>query len=80
MLPRAQKIHDTYPEAATTSGFGRVLERDGASNVLNWRGEKVERLKALVALLLQHEIETEDQLRSWLAIPENLARMRTIKG
>jgi len=80
VFPRAKRIHDQFPDASTTSGFARVIEREGAANLLNWKGEKVERLTALVALLMEKGIDTEDQLRSWLATPENMARARQIKG
>lgn len=80
VLPRAKRIHDNYPEAKTTSGFAAVLARDGASKVLNWSGDKLSRLAALINLLLKNGIETEDQLRVWLESPERLSQLRQIKG
>lgn len=80
VLPRAKKVHDNYPDAKTTSGFAAVLARECASKVLNWSGDKLNRLAALVNLLLENGIETEDQLRMWLASPENLNQVRQIKG
>jgi hypothetical protein len=79
--PRAIRLRDGYPEAKTTSGFARLIERSGLSEILNWReGSKPERLRQLVKVLLHHRIETEDHLRIWLEDPANLNRLRQIKG
>ena len=79
--PRAERVRDAYPEAQTTSGFAHALEQFGVGRVLNWgSGPKPERLQALVSLLLQNGIETENQLRIWLENPANLQRLRQIKG
>jgi len=79
--PRAEHVRDAYPEARTTSGFARVIQQFGVGRVLNWgSGPKPERLQDLVSLLLQHGIETEDQLRIWLENPASLQRLCQIKG
>lgn len=39
--PKALRVRDTYPEAATTSGFLNVLEERGYQEVLQWNDEVV---------------------------------------
>ena len=65
----------------TTSAFARVVSEHGAARVLGWsEGQKPQTLVALINLLLEHAVETEDDLRAWLERPENLARLQWING
>lgn len=79
--PRVQDLLRLHPEATTTSAFGDLLEREGASSVLRWNGaKKTATLKQLIALLRGELIETEDELRGWLESPQNMERLQTING
>jgi thermostable 8-oxoguanine DNA glycosylase len=48
--------------------------------VLDWSGDKLRRLSAVVAVLIQDGIETEADLKTWLTQPDNIARLHRIKG
>src|SRR5438874_12556214 len=79
--PRIRAFLVRYPEATTTSAFARVVGEYGAKQVLDWSGgQKPQTLKALLNLLLENRVETEDELRAWLERPENVDRLRRIKG
>jgi hypothetical protein len=79
--PRVKNLKTTYPNATTTSAFAHVLERDGAPKVLDWTdGPKPQTLVALVKVLLENHIETEEDLRAWLEFPESINRLHQIKG
>jgi hypothetical protein len=79
--PRLRNLTAAYPEATTTSAFALVLERDGVSKVLDWAdGPKPQTLMALVKVLQENGIETEEDLRLWLEIPESVIRLQEIKG
>jgi hypothetical protein len=77
--PRAERVAQ-YPNAKTTSGFARLLDELGADALLNWHGRKLRTLRALVDVLLEQNVETEDQLLTWLEEPANRERLRQIKG
>ena len=79
--PRVKNLKAAHPEAITTSVFSRVLERDGAPKVLDWTdGPKPQTLVALVGVLLENGIETEEELCVWLELPESIIRLHQIKG
>ncbi|MGA9542650.1 MAG: hypothetical protein WBQ85_03725 [Candidatus Sulfotelmatobacter sp.] len=81
VVPRIKRLLAAYPEATTTSAFARVVSEHGAARVLDWReGQKPQTLVALIKLLLEHGVETDDDLRAWLELPENLVRLQWIKG
>jgi len=79
VLPRVNLVRK-MPLAKTTSSFANLLEREGAESLLKFKGKKIVRLKALIALLQSNGIETEEQLRVWLEVSDNLNRLHEIKG
>lgn len=82
VLPRAMRVRDYYPEAATTSGF-RALIADTAQahKVLQTRhAGKVAIAQALARAFANNEVETEEQLRVWIARREHRRLLRAIPG
>jgi hypothetical protein len=64
--PRVQHVM-TILEAATTSGFLRVLRERGGEEVVRWtHPEKLGRMEAVAELFVAEGIETEADLRRWL--------------
>lgn len=81
VLPKALRVRDNYPEAATTSGFLKVLEAKGYQEVLQWKDEvKPDRVKRLAIFLGDQNVETVAELKVWLTRPESRKEVRTIKG
>lgn len=79
--PKALRVRDTYPEAATTSGFLNVLEERGYQEVLQWNDEvKPDRVKRLATFLQNRNVEKVEDLKVWLTRPESRKELRTIKG
>jgi hypothetical protein len=81
VLPRALRVRDTYPDAATTSGFLNTLKAKGHQEVLSWNDEeKPSRLMRLATFLKDRNVETVEDLKKWLARPESRRELRGIKG
>lgn len=80
VVPRVQNLLRLYPEAATTSGFLSLLDKRGSEAVLDFRGEKPQRVRSLALFLSYEGVETEAELRHWLQRPDNLTRLRALPG
>ena len=79
--PKALRVRDNYPEAATTSGFLNVLEERGYQEVLQWNDEvKPDRVKRLATFLQNRNVEKVEDLKVWLTRPESRKELREIKG
>ena len=68
------------PVARTTSGFLRLLVKEGAENLLDWRGVKLDRIADVTMLLFHEGVETETELNRWLQKPSNFRKLQRIKG
>ncbi len=75
---RVERVAE-YPNAKTTSGFACLLDEEGAETVLDWHGRKLQTLRELIDVLQEHNIETHDQLLTWLEQPANRERLQQIK-
>lgn len=89
--PRVQHVMETFPEAATTSGFLRVLRERGGEELVRWtHPEKLGRMEAVAALFVAEGVETEAELGKWLrggpgsdadaACGANIAKLAAIRG
>src|SRR5208337_4266449 len=79
--PRIKRLLAAYSEATTTSAFARVVAELGAAQVLDWsEGQKPQTMTALIKLLLENGVETEDELKAWLERPDNIRLIQRIKG
>jgi len=78
--PRVQKILN-LPEAATTSGFLKIIEKTGLNALLDWRdAEKPRRVIEVTKLFAREGVETPEQLKVWLENGENVAKLDAVKG
>ena len=79
--PRVQKILNNHPEAATTSGFLKTIEKTGLNALLDWRDpEKPRRVIEVTKLFAREGVETPEQLKVWLGKGENVAKLDAVKG
>ena len=79
--PRVQRIHASYPEGATSTGFLRVLDVVGPEVVLGIaRGRKLRTIRELTEFLVAEEIDTPSELRKWLMKQGNPVRLRQVHG
>jgi hypothetical protein len=83
--PRLDRIRREYPLSQTMSGLKAVLGSVSASEFLKWPESKKNggwcRVKVflnLVELLDRERVDTEDDLRAWLAHDHNRAKLRAI--
>jgi len=80
VLPRVERLRREYPQARTTSAFADLLCTIGAAELLQFSGEKLDRVEALTRFFLDERVETEADLKAWLSDEANLARLREIPG
>ena len=77
--PRVDLVHKN-PQAKTTSGFLKLLESSDPHSLLNWKGEKPNRILKVTKLFISENIETEQQLKLWLTEEKNVQKLRNVKG
>lgn len=81
VLPRIRRILNIYPDVTTTTEFLLIIEIYGADCVLDWNhSEKPRRLCELTSLLCKNNIESEDDLRTWLKKQSNCLTLLELKG
>jgi len=81
VLPRIKRLMVKWPNADTTRNFLRESRKYGMENLLNWsHPEKVRRVVEMTFLFVEHGIETERELVSWLEINDNRRNLMSIKG
>ena len=76
--PRAERLREKYPEAATISGFLCLLKTVGAEELIKWKGENVQ--KAIydhAEFFASEEVETFPDLYKWLRPEKNRDRLIT---
>jgi endonuclease III-like uncharacterized protein len=79
--PRVQKLLINYPEAATTSGFLKLIEKLRPETILDWRHpEKPFRVLEVTRLFASEDVENEHELKNWLEQRQNVAKLDSIKG
>jgi hypothetical protein len=79
--PRVQKILNDHPEAATTTGYLKTIEKTGLNALLDWKDqEKPRRVIEATKLLTREGVETPEQLKVWLENEQNVAKLDAVKG
>ena len=79
--PRIARLRANYPEATTTSAFLDLLESVGPKPMLEWSDdEKPRRIVGLARFLQARRLETESDLRAWLAIESNRQSLLDLRG
>jgi endonuclease III-like uncharacterized protein len=79
--PRVQELRHSYPEAKTTTGFLKLLERIGPGELLKWNDrEKPNRVLRIARFFAEEGIETEADLKTWLENEANIVRLKELRG
>lgn len=78
--PRVDMFKDRFRNITTTSEFYNLINNHDLSEIINMKGQKIERITSLVKFLKNEEIETEDDFYMWLSNNENLILLSNIKG
>lgn len=70
-----------YSEAKKVTGFSELLNKEGASKLLNWKDpEKPTRIIEVIKLFLKEKIETEEDLRNWIQKDDNVLKLKKLRG
>lgn len=80
VLPRVKRIIEHHASASTTREFLTQLQAHGAEQLLNFKGKKARLAEQLAVFFNTESVQNEMDLREWLRSPENVARLRQIKG
>lgn len=78
--PRVDKFKNEYRHIKTTSDFSKLIEINDLSELINLKGQKIDRILSLVKFLKNEKVETEDDFYEWLSNPENELRLSNLKG
>lgn len=79
--PRIDRIRNQYPQATTLSGLRQLLSKVPITTFLDWQGvDRGCRFTAVVKLLSDKGINTEEEFRAWLSSDSNLLRLQEIRG
>ncbi len=78
--PRIEKVRK-YQQARQTSGVLVLLEEEGACKLLDWLDdEKPNRVLGIARFLKSEAVETEEDLKSWLAREVNIGKLMKQRG
>jgi hypothetical protein len=80
VLPRARRLVEHHPEAATSSGFQRLLAQQTPEIVVGIQGRKAVWIQQMTDFFVERRIETTDDLRSWLSVAEHIHLLFQLKG
>jgi len=79
--PRVRRLLQEHPTCTTTTAFLKLLEEVGAGPLLTWQhDEKINRVFGATRFFKAEGVETEDDLKSWLDQPANMARLKHLRG
>lgn len=78
--PRVDKFKNEHRNIKTTSQFYELISNTDLSELIKMKGQKPERIHALVKFLKNEQVETEDDFYTWLENSDNLLRLSNIKG
>ncbi|RLC74972.1 MAG: hypothetical protein DRI61_15690 [Chloroflexi bacterium] len=79
--PRVKNLKNNYPEAKTTTGFLKLLERIGPKKLLKWNdSEKPNRILRVTSFFVKEGVETEADLKTWLENETNITRLKELRG
>lgn len=78
--PRVDNFKNEYRNIKTTTEFYNLINTKDLSELINMKGQKIERIITLVNFLKTKKIETEDDFYVWLSNEENTLELSNLKG
>jgi len=78
--PRVDKFKNEYRNLRTTSQFYNLIQEKDLSELINMKGQKIDRILALTRFLKNEKIETEDDFYEWLKNSDNVLALSNLKG
>ncbi|MGW3582462.1 hypothetical protein ACWDM8_14155 [Streptomyces rubiginosohelvolus] len=81
LRPRLLHLQSSWPDARTVRGFQRRLVTEDLAVAMKFNhARKVATAHAITDLLAAHEVDTCEDLHTWLDRQDNRAALRTVKG
>jgi hypothetical protein len=78
--PRIQKYLNDFKEIKTTSQFYKLIQETNIEVLIEWKGEKCNRILLLTFFFKKNAIESEIDLRNWLSSEKNREELKKLKG
>lgn len=78
--PRVDKFKNDYRDIKTTTQFHNLIQSKNLTEIINMKGQKLERIETLVKFLKNEKVETEDDFYLWLSKEENTLCLSNLKG
>ncbi|MDP3442711.1 MAG: hypothetical protein Q8T08_07575 [Ignavibacteria bacterium] len=78
--PRVDKFKNEHRDIKTTTQFYNLISTIDLSELINMKGQKIDRIHTLVKFLKNEKIETEDDFYNWLSDKDNLLALSNLKG
>ena len=81
VLPRVKRLKQNWPTSRLATGFLNDLRSFGPNEMLNWKhSEKPRRLFELARFLVGENVDSEDELHSWLSSGRNRSCLLELRG
>ncbi|NOU48543.1 MAG: hypothetical protein HOO86_15995 [Bacteroidales bacterium] len=78
--PRVDKFKNEHRDIKTTTQFYNLISTMDLSELINMKGQKIDRIHTLVKFLKNEKIETEVDFYNWLSDKDNLLALSNLKG
>ena len=78
--PRVDKFKNENRDVKTTTEFYNLINSQDLSELINFKGDKVERIYTLVKFLKNEKVETEVDFYNFLSNNDNLLALSNLKG
>jgi len=78
--PRVDKFKNENRDVKTTTEFYDLINNTNLSELISFKGDKVERIHTLVKFLKNEKVETEDDFYNFLSNNDNLLALSNLKG
>lgn len=81
VAPRVMRVYHNYPQCLTVQEFYDLILEEGLEDIIMWKNEiKLNRIYDLIQFCLSKEINTSQELKSFLLNHENKTSFLNIKG
>lgn len=78
--PRVDKFKNYHRDKRTTTEFYNLISSNDLSELINMKGQKIDRIHTIVKFLKNEKIETDDDFYVWLSDNDNLLGLSNLKG
>lgn len=81
VAPRVMRVFNNYPNCETVQEFYNLILEEGLEEIILWKNDiKLNRIYDLIQFCLSNEINTSQELKTYLLISDNRNSFLNIKG